>query len=168
MSISGNLVGSYSQIGKTLMLVDENGNEITGIVVDQEVIFDATDNDVRLGSVYAGDSGVSIGTKVIPAYHTTEGYKFITSGSDFVIQIVQNEKYDFTKFQAIICPYSTSIADSVAAEKVVINDGVYIVNSTELIATVTKDSETQSINLGIKNESSSIYLIRYFTYKEIV
>ena len=35
MSISGNLVGSYSQIGKTFILTDENGNELTGVVVDQ-------------------------------------------------------------------------------------------------------------------------------------
>ena len=36
--ICGNMVGSYSQIGKTFTLVDEDGNEIVGVVVDKETI----------------------------------------------------------------------------------------------------------------------------------
>lgn len=63
--ICGNMVGSYSQIGKTFVLVDENGNEITGVIVDKEVIFTATDNDVREGKVYASNDGVSIGTLAV-------------------------------------------------------------------------------------------------------
>lgn len=62
MSISGNMVGSYSAIGKTFILVDEDGNEITGVVVDKQTIFTATDDDVREGKVYASNDGVSIGT----------------------------------------------------------------------------------------------------------
>jgi hypothetical protein len=62
MSISGNMVGSYSAIGKTFILVDEDGNEITGIVVNKETIFTAKDEDVRAGKVYASDDGVSVGT----------------------------------------------------------------------------------------------------------
>jgi hypothetical protein len=60
--ICGNMVGSYSSLGKTFILQDEDGNEITGVVVDSEVIFTATDADVRAGKVYASDEGVSIGT----------------------------------------------------------------------------------------------------------
>ena len=60
--ISGNMVGSYSQIGKTFVLVDENGNEVTGVIVGSEVIFTATDEDVRAGKVYASNDGVSVGT----------------------------------------------------------------------------------------------------------
>jgi uncharacterized protein YabE (DUF348 family) len=63
--INGNMVGSYSQIGKTFTLVDEDGNEISGVVVDQEVIFTATDSDVRQGKVYASDNGVSVGTLIV-------------------------------------------------------------------------------------------------------
>lgn len=62
MSISGNMVGSYSAIGKTFILVDEDGNEITGVVVDKQTIFTATDDDVREGKVYASNDGVSVGT----------------------------------------------------------------------------------------------------------
>jgi len=60
--ISGNMVGAYSAIGKTFILVDENGTELTGVVVDKEIIFTATDNDVRSGKVYASSDGVSTGT----------------------------------------------------------------------------------------------------------
>jgi hypothetical protein len=60
--INGNMVGSYSQIGKTFILVDESGKELTGVVVEQETVFTATDNDVRSGKVYASNDGVSVGT----------------------------------------------------------------------------------------------------------
>ena len=60
--ISGNMVGSYSSLGKTFILQDENGNEIVGVVVDSEIVFTATDSDVRAGKVYASNDGVSIGT----------------------------------------------------------------------------------------------------------
>lgn len=59
--IIGNMVGGTAPI-KTIKLVDEENNEIIGVVVDQEVIFTATDSDVLEGKVYAGDHGVSTGT----------------------------------------------------------------------------------------------------------
>ena len=68
MSISGNLIGSYSQLGKTFIFSDSEGNEVTGVVTDQMMIFDVTDSDVRKGVVYAGNEGVSIGTQEIPPY----------------------------------------------------------------------------------------------------
>ena len=60
--ISGNLVGSYSSLGKTVIFVDENGNEVMGVVVGQETVLTANDNDVREGKVYASNEGVSVGT----------------------------------------------------------------------------------------------------------
>lgn len=60
--ISGNMVGAYSPIGKTFIIVDEDGNEIIGVVVEKETVFTAVDNDVRVGKVYASDNGVSVGT----------------------------------------------------------------------------------------------------------
>ena len=59
--IIGNMVGGTAPL-KTIKIVDEENNEIIGVVVDSEVIFNATDNDVREGKVYAGDHGVSTGT----------------------------------------------------------------------------------------------------------
>ena len=156
--------GNY--IPKTYVFVDEEGNELTATLVEQETVFDATENDVRVGKVFATNTGVKTGTKVIPAYHTEAGFALIPSGSNFVIPFA-NEMYEYTKLQAIICPFNGSVATSVAADRVVIDGGIYTVNSTTILATITKDSENKSINLGIANDSDGLYLLRYFTYKEI-
>lgn len=68
MSISGNLVGSYSQIGKTFVIADEDGDEFSAVIVGQEVVFTATDDDVVAGKVYASDNGASVGTMEMPSY----------------------------------------------------------------------------------------------------
>ena len=62
MKIVGNMVGCYSPMGKTFILVDDKGRELTGVVVEQETIFTAVDSDVMQGKVYASDHGVSTGT----------------------------------------------------------------------------------------------------------
>lgn len=59
--IYGNVIGGGAPL-KTLKIVDDNNNEYIGIVTDSEVIFTATDEDVRSGKIYAGDDGVSTGT----------------------------------------------------------------------------------------------------------
>ena len=164
MSIVGNMAGCYSPMGKTFVIQDENGNEVTAVVTDQEQIFTATDNDVREGFVYASDSGVSTGTKNIPAYHTSEGYKIVTDGSKFIVQF---PNYKYTKLQAIICPYNVSFAGSVAAEKVAIDGKVYPVQSTVAEADISLNDTVGYVDFGLTNTSGKLYLIRYFTYKEI-
>jgi hypothetical protein len=62
MKIIGNMVGCYSPMGKTFILEDENGNEVTGIVVDQEVIFTATAADIVAGKTAGTEDGVVVGT----------------------------------------------------------------------------------------------------------
>lgn len=148
----------------TYILVDENGNEIPAVYVDSELVFTATENDIRKGTTAVTNDGVVEGTKEIPAYHTSEGYKIVTNGSKFAFHI---DNYDYTKLQAIICPYNKSFSASVGAEKVVIDNSVYPVGSTASEATVIIDSENEHIDFGITNTSGSMYLIRYFTYKEI-
>lgn len=166
MSISGNLVGSYSQLGKTFILTDENGNELTGVVVNQETIFTAHDNDVREGMVYASDEGVSTGTKNIPAYRTTKGRQLIAAGTSFSINLPQYDKYNFSELQCVIAPFNTSSVDSVAADKVVVNNCVYPTGSTEKLSDATQNSATKSIDLNITNNTDNYYVIHYFTYKE--
>lgn len=150
--------------GDVFILVDEAGNEATAVYVEEATVFDATANDIRSGKTAATESGVTLGTKDIPAYHLVEGYTAVPNGEAF--KFSAGSKYDYTSLQAILCPFSGSMANSVAADKVVIGDKVYAVNSTEPIATVTKDSETQTIDLGISNDSGSPYVLRYFGYKE--
>lgn len=151
-------------VPRTMIFIDEDGNEIAGTVVEEEVVIDAETNDVREGKIFVSDAGVKTGEKVIPSYNTLEGYRAIPNGSSFTLPTIF---YDYTKLQVIICPYDSSPSKSVSAEKVVINDNVYNVLTTESIATVTKDDSTSSINLGIVNDSGKPYFVRYFMYKEI-
>lgn len=163
--IYGNPVSAAaSAIGKTIVLQDEKGAELVGVVVDNEIVFDATPNDIRLGKIAATQNGVTIGEKMIPSYNTTEGYTVITNGSEFA---VNTKDYAYTKLQAIFCPVNGSIANSVAADKVTIDNKVYEVRSTEVVSSVSPDHEKKQIRFGIVNNSGSIYLIRYFIYKEI-
>lgn len=60
--INGNIVGYCAAPLQTVILVDENGNEITGVVTDSEVILDVKDEDVKAGKTYVGNNGISTGT----------------------------------------------------------------------------------------------------------
>lgn len=154
---------------KTYVFLDENGNEVVGVLVEQETRFTAVDNDVREGKTYAGDTGPRTGTKVIPSYHTTEGFYAVFPGEKITIPLLHSLKlYEYTKFQAIICPFNTTIANSVAAEKVSMNDKVFNVQSTVSLADVSIDVNAKAIDLGITNNSDVDYVIHYFTYKEII
>lgn len=57
----GNVCGGFGN-PKTYVLTDENGKEITGVLVDNLTVFTATPEDVRSGKVFAGDEGVKTGT----------------------------------------------------------------------------------------------------------
>lgn len=150
----------------TYILVDEAGNEIPAVLVDEEVVFTATANDIRSGTVAATADGVTVGEKEIPAYYTTEGVQLVTAGSEFRIRIQDSNRYEYTKLQAIICPINTTVANSVAAEKVCINDNIYVTGDTTSLATVTLDHGTKEIVLGIVNDTNKLFVIRYFSYKE--
>ena len=160
--------GTVTEIApKTMVLEDADGNRVVAVLVDQEVDFTATANDIRKGMVAATDDGITVGEKFIPTYLTSEGIKKVMPGKEFSIRLPDNDLYDYTRFQALICPYNTSILDSVSCEKVVINDNLYDVLSTDSIQKIFTNSEEQSIELGITNTSDLPYLIRYFTYKEV-
>ena len=162
--IYGNAVGGIG-LERTYILQDENGKEFVGVMVENETVFDATANDIRLGKTAATAEGVTEGNKVIPSYHTTEGTVLVPAGRALSFRL-NDGKYEYTKLQAIICPYSGSMSGSVAAEKVSINGNVYAAGSAEILASVTIDHDAESINLGITNEGTNPVVIRYFTYKE--
>ena len=148
----------------TYILVDENGYEVPAVLVDEPVTLTATPNDIRIGTTAVTEEGVVTGEKEIPAYHTTAGFKVIPNGSAFVLPLPH---YDYTKLQAIICLFNTSLTDSVAAERVAIEDNVYPVQSTVPEAQIVIDNDNKRIDFGITNTSGKMCLIRYFTYKEI-
>lgn len=164
--ISGNMVGSYSQMGKTLILTDENGNEITGVIVDEEVVFTAGLNDIRAGKIAANAEGVVTGTKDIPAYRTYKESYLIFSGESFSIPLPNYNLYDYTKLQCIIAKFNTTFADSVNVDKITIDEHVYSVNSTTVLSNVAKNSNTKSIDLNIINDSENDYVVHYILYRE--
>ena len=159
-------IGAIDTQAKTYILVDDDGNEYAAVLVDEPVEITATANDIRLGTIAVTGDGVTEGTKRIPSYETEEGYKLIPAGSEFKLTGINN--YDYTKLLAMICVWNTNMSNSVAAEKVVINNNVYVSGSTEIISTVTSDSETRCIDFGLTNDSDSFRIIRYITYKEVV
>lgn len=157
-------IGAIDTQAKTYILVDEDGNEIPAVLVDEPVEITATANDIRLGTIAITGDGVTEGTKEIPSYHTSFGTKLITNGSKFVLYM---KNYEYTKLQAIFCPFNSSMTKSVAAEKVVIDDDVYPVQSTEIESSVTIDTVNACVDFGITNNSGKPYVLRYSSYKEI-
>lgn len=152
--------------GETYILVDENGNEIPAVLTEEEVDLTANVNDIREGVIAITDDGVVTGEKFIPPYYTSVGFRGVPNGSIYEIPLSIRDAYDYTSLQCIICPFNTSMDESVAAEKVVIYDKVYPVNSNTALSTVTKDTEKKSVKLGLTNETGKLNIVRYFTYKE--
>lgn len=163
--IVGNSVGGASPL-KTLILEDPSGLEITGVVTENEQVFNATPNDVRTGCVCVTGDGIITGTKDIPAYRTRRGYRVIKNNSNFIISLPEYDAYDYTQLQCIIAPFNTNIENSVLVDKVVLNDNVFAIGSVESVSSVTKNIETKSIDFGITNTSGKDYIIYFFTYKE--
>lgn len=150
----------------TYILVDENGYEIPAVLVDEEVTLTANAaTDIRAGTTAVTNEGIVTGEKEIPAYYVTEGTQVVPAGSSFTT-IVPHGRYEYTKLQAMFCMFNTSLSDSVAVDRVVINTHVYPVNSTDAVSEVMPNDETESIDFGLINDSGSTYIIRYFTYKE--
>lgn len=166
--ITGNVIGGVIKNPDTIILVDENGKEYTAVMTGEDVQITATVNDVRLGKTAAFTDGVKTGEKFIPAYHTNEGLRAIPDGSPFTIPtLLEQDAYDFTKLQAIICDFNTSTTDSVAANQISVNGNVYATQSSTIISVVEKKHDTKTIDLGIINNSGNLKILRYFTYKEI-
>lgn len=159
-------IGAIDTQAKTYILVDDDGNEYAAVLVDEPVEITATANDIRLGTTAVTRDGVTEGTKRIPSYETEEGYKLIPDGHEFKLTGI--DKYDYTKLLAVICVWNTNMSNSVAAEKVVINNNVYVSGSTEIVSTVTSNADTKCIDFGLTNDSDSFRIIRYITYKEVM
>lgn len=165
--IYGNTVGG-SGLPKSYVLETADGSQrLVGVLVGEETVFDATPNDVREGKIYAGDDGVKTGEKIIPSYNTTEGTKVIKSGDKLEIPLADQDKYDYTQMQAIVCSFNSRMSNSTAAEMVAINSNMYNVQSTTVLVGITKNVAEKKIDLGVTNETTQPQIIRYFTYKEI-
>lgn len=166
--IVGNVIGGHPVTPRTYIIQMDNGEEVPAVLVGSETVFTATANDIRQGKVAASDTGIVTGDKVIPAYHTTQGFTIVTNGNELRIASLQDlDAYDYTKLQVIVCNFNTSISDSVAASQVVIDENVYAVQSSESVSVISKNSIDKTVDFGITNDTGSPLILRYFTYKEI-
>lgn len=146
---------------QTYIFEDESGNQITGVYVDKETIFTATDNDVREGLVYASDKGQSVGTKDIPIYYASCGCKFVLANKQATISIPE---YNYNNLMVIITTYDTSIEQSLVSTYVVIDNGVYEIGNSTKLSDVVIDTYNEQIDLGIAVSEKSV--LRYFVLKE--
>lgn len=158
--ISGNAVGGTAPI-KTVKLIDENGVEILGVVTESEVIFTATDNDVREGVVYASDNGVSTGTKNIPSYHTSYGCRVVSANKDIIIPTTE---YNYSNLFVIISTYSNNVDESTITTYVSIDNGMYAVGSSAKLSDIIIDTDNEEINLGLTTSEKSV--VRYLVTME--
>ena len=144
------------------MMEDADGNELTGVVTGEEVVVTATDKQVADGFVYAGDNGVSTGSREFLSYRTTRGYKLVDIGDIYTLQLSDNDQYQYTQLQCLISPLSNPYMVTMS----VLDNGVYSVSDGSKLSDVTIDISTKSINLNISNTSNEPYVIYYFTYKQ--
>lgn len=165
MSIYGNVVGGSSGLGKTLVFEDEAGNGFVGVVTDSIKMFDATPADVKIGKTFVSDSGIAEGTDT-KTYRTHHASYLVFPGESFSIPLEEYNRYDYTKFQAMIAEFNTTVLDSVFVVKILLDDFVYNVNSNNKLSSVTKNSQTKSVDFNIVNDTDRIYIVHYNTYKE--
>lgn len=159
--IYGNAVGGTAPI-KTLVLVDENGTEITGVVTGSEVIFTADPKtDIRAGKIAATDQGIVVGEKIIPPYYTSYGSVMISANSNAVIAVPE---YEYTYLMATIYSYNVSEEQSVIPTYVSIGDKMYSAVSGEQVSDIVIDAENAQINLGVTVNEDSV--LRYCVVKE--
>ena len=164
MGLYGNVAGGFG-MPKIIEIVDDNGNDILGAVTDSEVTLDATRADVKVGKIFASNDGIQEGIDT-KTYRTTHASRAVLPGESFTIPLSEYDKYDYTKFQAIIAEFNTTNLDSTEVSKISFNNAVYNVNSTTKLSDVTKNSSTKAIDLNITNDTDNTYVIHYSTYKE--
>lgn len=162
--IYGNPSGGFG-MPKIIEIADDNGNTFVGTVTDSEVVLDATRADVKVGKMFASNDGIQEGTDT-KTYRTTHASYVVLPGASFSIPLEQYDKYNYTKFQAMIAEFNTTPLDSTSVNKISINDGVFNVNSSTKLSDVTKNSSLKSIDLNITNDTENTYIIHYNTFKE--
>lgn len=158
--ILGNALGAFG-FPKTYILTDENGNELVGVVTESEIIFTATDNDVREGSVYAGDGGVSTGTKEIPPYYARYGLKVLLAGKEAIISV---PKYNYSNLLITISTYDTDINQSVDVSYVSVDNSIYEIGNSIKISDAIMNEEAHQIELGVTVSEKSV--LRYSVIME--
>lgn len=163
--IVGKMAGCYSPMGKTFILTDDDGNEFTGVVTDQEKVFDARPTDVRINRKFVSNEGAQTGENTI-TYRTQTASCLILPGQEFSIPLKNYNQYDYTKFQSMIVLFNSDYSSNANAYGITIEDRVFSVESSALLSNITKNSDTKAIDFNIVNNTENTYEIFYFTYRE--
>ena len=156
MSIHGNAVGGTAPI-KTLIMVDDDGNELTGVITGSEVIFDATPADVRMGKTFAGNDGIQVGEMVVSQSY---GSVMLPANSEAVIV---TPEYEYSYLMVTICRYDTNEAQSVVPMYVSVGNAMYDASSGTKLSDIAVDVDSEQINLGITVNEEAV--LRYCVVK---
>lgn len=161
----GNATGGFCN-PQTYILTDGNGKEITGVLVENVTVFDATTDDVRLGKTYAADEGVKVGTNDIPAYHTTTGVYYVPANSELKIVMTNGDRCDYTELQAMVMPYNSSVNDSNAVNK----DSADPQDGEAMTSKLTLYARAKSITVGsniLYFKANGLYKSATKVYKKV-
>lgn len=161
--INGRQVGGGAPV-KTITLVNEKGEEITAVVIGKDFIFDATAEDVKEGKTFASDLGVDVGVNE-HMHNAQHGTCLINPGDDFSVTLSENDEYNYAAFQAIIIVSDISAGNSMFANKIVLDNAVYDVASGEKVSDVTKNHAKKSVDFNLVNDTDSVCVVHYITYK---
>ena len=157
--ICGNKVGGTREC-KTYV-IQGNGIELLGVVVDELEMFDATCEDVMSGKKFASDTGACIGINDSPCCCVSTGVHEVYPGVEFLLKIPERDQWDYTTLQGMMAPKNNPFK----IDKVIIDDTVYNTDG-EALATVTKDAANKTIRFNITNTTSEIYIFYFFVCKE--
>ena len=155
-------------------IVDENQNELfqaTGVVVDEEEVFNASCADVMNGKKFASEEGVMIGTNDSPCCRITNGIHEVPPGVSFIFKLEHKNLWDYTTFHAMMWPKLDEDNPTPRVDKVAVDDMVYDGDGNQ-IAKVIKDPVAQSIKFVLDNGEALVnntiysYLVYYSVCKE--
>lgn len=164
MSIFGNVIGGGSAPLKTVILEDDFGNQMIGVVTESVQIFDAKPSDVKAGKKFVSDIGICEGTDT-KNYRVEMSTWLVFPGENCSIPLSNYDIYDYTGFQCIITLFSQDYSTNATTIGVSIGDSVFSTQTSKKISNIVKNVNTKSIDLNIVNNSEDIYSIRYFTYR---
>ena len=151
------------QISYVLATSDGTQRAYTQLSSKTPITLTATANDIRQQTTAITNKGFVEGTKDIPAYYCSYGYKIIPAGQEATI--ISHET-GYKNILVTITSYNSSVDKSVSVGYSSVDDSMYEAKSTTKISNITKDLENEQIKLGITVTEKSV--LRYFVVREEV
>lgn len=160
--IYGNKIGGNSVEDK-YFVIEMDGIESFAVVDTDDEIPDltATCKDVKAGQWFVGANGLEQGTNDWPSCRVTSGVHEVYPGVEFMLCIDKYEQWNYTTLHGIITDKKTPYK----VEKLIMDYAVYDLEGKK-ISDITKDPNTCTIRLNLKNETSEIKLLQFFISKE--